>query len=154
MTKTQLNGIVLMDDTFFRKSYKGIKNVNNYQDTKTLRGVSNNLICYTTAVDENKNVISLYSGIGKNTNAKMGNKFEGRVAENSLIVSDLDNIFAKFATRQNLDIFQMKASTFKEHKSEHDLGLINSLHSEFKGMIKRTRHVSMKWLDCYIQFVS
>jgi hypothetical protein len=21
-------------------------------------------------------------------------------------------------------------------------------------MIKRTRHVSMKWLDCYIQFVS
>lgn len=61
LTHNKLKSTIEMDDTFFKQSFKGEKGKSNKMLPK-LRGVSHNLICYTTAVNRTNLVVAKFNG--------------------------------------------------------------------------------------------
>jgi hypothetical protein len=144
----KVKGCVEMDDTFFNKSNKGLKGM-LLVDKPKLRGVSHNLICYTTAIDKSGAVISVNSGFGKNSINKVSKALENKI-ENSgtIIYSDEENAYSEFAKQNGIEIVQVNSKIIKE---QNKLRHVNSLHSMLKSMIRRTRGVQDKYLDKYVQ---
>jgi hypothetical protein len=127
----KLSGKVEMDDTFFKQSFKGEKGKSNELIPK-LRGISHNLICYTTATSNNGAVISQFNGYGKNTIEKMNVAFNNKIEQQSIIYSDEESAYREFAKTHNLNLVQINSKIVKE---QNKLRHINSLHSMLKSMI-------------------
>lgn len=144
-----LEGNIELDDTFFRRSRKGLKV--SIEKLPTKRGISNNLICYTTAVAQNGAVVSTFNEYGKNTIEKMMDKFSNKIKTGSTVYSDEEKAYAEFCKRNNLKEVSYNSKVVKE---KHLLKNISSLHSMLKDKMRDCRGVSNKHLDKYIQWVS
>lgn len=146
----KLTGNIELDDTFFKQSFKGEKGKSNKTLPK-LRGISHNLICYTTGIDRANCVVSKFNGMGKNTIEKMQINMSDYFSKNSTIYSDEELAYREFAKLNNLNLFQINSKLVKE---QNKLKHVNSLHSLLKQMMYRTRNVNSKHLDKYVQWVS
>ena len=151
LTYNKLKGTIEMDDTFFKQSFKGEKGKSNKTLPK-LRGISHNLICYTTAVNRANLVVAKFNGYGKNSIEKMNNVFNGKIKVNSdtIVLTDEENAYIEWAKLNNIHLIQTNAEIVKR---DNKLRNVNSLHSMLKSMIKRTHGVHSKYLDKYIQWV-
>jgi hypothetical protein len=146
----KLSGKVELDDTYFKKSEKGLKTKNTTEmiSKQKLRGISHNLICYTTAVGSNGAVVSEFNEYGKNTIEKMNMVFSSGFEPQSTIYSDEELAYREFAKHNNINLVQVNSKVVKkQNKLKH----VNSLHAMLKNMIRRTRGVSNKYLDKYVQ---
>jgi hypothetical protein len=131
--------------------------INTHVEKK--RGISNDLICYTTGVSRGGKVVATYNGMGKNSTDKMEQCFKNKVEykDDTLLISDCEKSYGEFARNHNVKIIQSKAENHKckgyKHVSRGNLNMnsVNSFHSMLKAMIKRTHGVGRKYLHGYIQ---
>jgi hypothetical protein len=150
--------MIEIDDTFFRFSFKGKKG-QSCHDVETKRGISNNLICYTTGVDRSGKVVAIFNGMGKNSTEKMESCFKNMIvkAEDTLLISDCEKAYGEFAQNEGIKIVQTKADNYARKNIKHikrgnlNINSVNSFHSMLKAMITRTRGVGRKYLHGYIQ---
>lgn len=151
LSHNKLKGTIEMDDTFFKQSFKGEKGKSNKLFPK-LRGVSHNLIRYTTAISRSNLVVAKFNGYGKNSIEKMNGTFSNVIKNNkdTIVLSDEENAYIDWANTNHIRLIQTNSQIIKH---DNKLKNVNSLHSMLKSMIRRTHGVNSKYLDKYVQWV-
>ena len=154
-----LSGVIEADDTFLAISYKGNhKNSRNFEmprkahkrghDTHGNVGV-NEHACIPCAVTRDGLSIAKVSNIGNISGEKLSDFFRGRIAENSVVVSDTSIVYKKFTEANNLALVGIKHG--KGSDGIYNMGHINNYHSRMKKFVNsRFNGVSTKYLNNYL----
>ena len=156
--KQKLSGIVEADETFFPMSFKG----NHSKDGFTMprkakhrgtsakkRGLSNEQVCVPCAVDRNDGIVAMVSGTGKTSTAKLKAVFDNRICENSVIVTDKESSYRRFARENDLELIQIRAEQ-RVYKGVYHIQHVNSFHSHLKAFMEGFKGVSTKHLNNYL----
>lgn len=153
-----LNGIVEADETFFAVSYKG-----NHKNSKTFvipreahkrggethtRGLSHEQVCVPCAVNRNGLSIAKAANLGRITTDSLLDMFDGRIDENSTIVTDKASAYVRFADKTNLKLVQIKGG--KSKSGIYHIQHINSYHGMLKKFMRGFNGVSTKYLNNYL----
>ena len=153
-----LNGIVEADETFFPVSYKG-----DHKHSKTFvmprkshkrgcstnfRGLSHEKVCVPCAVNRTGLSIAKASNLGRVSTKDLHFVYDNKIAQNSVIVTDLMNSYRRFANTNGYDLVQIKGG--KAKKGIYNIQHINSYHSKLKLFMLKFKGVSTKYLDNYL----
>ncbi len=153
-----LNGIIEADETFFAVSYKG-----NHKNSATftlprkphkrggvtnIRGISREKVCVPCAVNRNGLSVARATNLGRVATKDLHSAYDGRIESDSIIVTDLMNSYRRFATRNNLDLIQLKGG--KSRKGIYNIQHINAYHGKLKQFMSTFNGVSTKHLNNYI----
>lgn len=129
-----LNGIIEADETFFRLPFKG-----NHKTSKTFtmprashkrgeaistKGLSKEQVCVPCAVDRTGLSIAKVSNLGRVATKNLHSVYDGRIDNNSTLVTDKMNSYVRFANSNGLDLIQLK--TGKSKKEIYHIQHINS----------------------------
>ena len=152
-----LDGIIEADETFFTKSYKGnhkkgsfnIPRISHKRGNSThTKGLSREKICVPCAVNRNGLSIATASNLGRVATKNLHKVYDGRISKDSVLVTDLMNSYKRFATKNGIDLIQLKGG--KSKKGIYNIQHINSYHSELKRFMERFKGVSSKHLNNYL----
>lgn len=154
----KLCGIIEADETFFAISYKG-----NHKKSKTftmprsahkrghsthLRGLSREKVCVPCAVNRNGLSIAKITNTGRVSTKDLHHIYDGRIENNSTIVTDKMNSYVRFTNANNLKLVQLK--TGKAKKGIYNIQHINNYHSQLKRFLSGFNGVSTKYLNNYL----
>lgn len=152
-----VKGVVEMDETFQAYSYKGNHKKSGFVMPRParhrggqvkVRGISYEQVCIATAIDRSNNIILEPVCTGRITSKDLERLFEGRIEKGSIICTDSHKSYIQFAKDLNLDHKQIKRGRHKE--GIYHINHLNSLHSLYKGWIRRFKGVSTKFLINYL----
>ena len=158
MNEVELDGIVEMDETFFPISYKG-----NHSKSKTfqmprephrrgkethVRGISKEQVCVPCAVNRSGASLAMVSNLGRVAAKNIHAVFDGKIAEDSTLVTDKMNSYVRFADASGLELVQLKNG--KAKKGIYNIQRINSYHSKLKKFMSKFNGVSTKYLNNYL----
>lgn len=154
-----LSGVVEADETFTALSYKGNhKRSHNFKMPRRphKRGHDiygnvgmNEYACIPCAVTREGLSIARVSNVGNISSERLSDFFHGRIAENSVVVSDKNHIYRRFAEANNLALVGIRHG--KGSDGIYSMGHINNYHSQLKRFINhRFNGVSTKYLNNYI----
>lgn len=151
-----LDGIVQADETYFKESQKGGRNIprksrktgsTKYQDD-TKRGLSKNQICVLTAMDS-KVIYGSPKGYGKLQGEWLGDLKE-IVDVKSILITDGDKNYNSINCKEHKVIKYAQQQTKK-----YNLGKVSQLHQDLKSTINgRFKGVATKYLQHYVKYVS
>lgn len=148
----QLNGIVEVDETFFSVSYKGSRNIPREAHKRGgevhLRGLSREKVCVPCAVNRSGLSIAKVSNLGKVSTLAIHNVYDGRIAQDSIIVTDKARAYIRFADSNALNLVQLKNGVAK--KGIYNIQHINNYHSRLKKFMNNFNGVSTKYLNNYL----
>lgn len=156
--KQKLSGIVEADETFFPMSYKGNHSKDGFimprkarkrGSSSHKRGLSNNQVCVPCAVDRNNCIVAMVSGTGKVSTNKVKAVFKNRIAESSVLVTDKEKSYLRFAKENNIDLIQIKAEQ-RTYKGIYHIQHVNAFHSRLKAFMRPFQGVSTKHLNNYL----
>ena len=156
--KQKLSGIVEADETFFPLSYKGNHSRDGFVmprrakkrgSSAKQRGLSHNQVCVPCAVDRNNSIVALVSGTGKTSTDKVKAVLNNRIAESSVLVTDKESSYRRFARENNIEIIQIKAEQ-RTFKGIYHIQHINAFHSRLKSFMRPFQGVSTKHLNNYL----
>ena len=147
--KTELSGIVEADETFFKVSYKGNRIHRRNDSNVRKRGLSKEKVCVVCSIErDNKKSISKIGGLGKASIETIKSVLDKKIKEKSIICTDKDSSYIKFAKSNNLELIRLKG--YKEKKGIYHINHINSYHSRLKKFMKNFNGVSTKHLNNYL----
>ena len=155
---TALNGVVEADETFFLASYKGNHNQDGFVMPRPpkkrgtpakKRGLSNEQICVPCAISRNDGVRARISGTGKVSLGKINYAFAGKIEDNSILVTDKERAYIKFAEAENLCLIRIKADNHI-YKGIYHIQHINAFHCRLKAFMRRFNGISTKHLNNYL----
>ena len=124
-----------------RKAHKRGKSVHK-------RGLSHEKVCVPCAVNRKGLSIAKATNLGRVATKDLHHIYDNRIEPNSIIVTDLMNSYRRFATKNGLELVQLKGG--KSKKGIYNIQHINSYHSELKRFIDRFKGVSTKHLNNYL----
>lgn len=155
--RTNLNGIIEADETFFPVSYKGNHKKSTFvmprkahrrgKSTRT-RGLSREQVCVPCAADRNGNSVSKIATLGRVRTKDLHGVYDGRIKVDSTLCTDKMNSYVRFANSNNITLVQLK--TGKSKKGNYHIQHINSYHSKLKGFMRGFIGVSTKYLNNYL----
>lgn len=153
-----LKGVVEADETFFLTSYKG----NHSQDGFVMprppkkrgtpakkRGLSNEQICVPCAISRDNGVMARISGTGKVSLGKIKYAFSGKIEDGTVLVTDKERAYIKFAEESKLSLIRIKADNHI-YKGIYHIQHINAFHSRLKGFMRGFNGISTKHLNNYL----
>lgn len=150
--EVKLSGVIEVDETFFNISYKGMRNLPrepHKRGTKaSKRGISNEQICVTCAVDRNKNSYGKISNLGRVKTDDLNRLFENRIEIDSIICSDGSSAYKKFSDGIGCRHIEIKSD--KHRKGIYHVNHINAYHSKLKSFLRKFNGVATKFLNNYI----
>jgi transposase-like protein len=153
-----LDGIVEADETFFDKSYKG-----NHSKSKTFsmprkahkrghsthtRGLSKKKVCVPCAVNRSGLSIAKITNTGRVSAKALHQIFDGRIQEDSTLVTDAMNSYVQFADANGVVLVQLKAG--KAKRGIYNVQHVNNYHSQLKRFLRGFNGVSTKYLNNYL----
>lgn len=156
--KQKLCGIVEADETFFAMSYKGNHSKDGFVmprkakkrgSSAKQRGLSHNQVCVPCAVDRNNGIVAMVSGTGKVSTDKVKAVLENRIVEYSVLVTDKESSYRRFAQENNIELIQIKAEQ-RTYKGIYHIQHVNAFHSHLKAFIRPFQGVSTKHLNNYL----
>jgi transposase-like protein len=169
----KLSGLVEADETYFRESQKGSRNLTRekhrsgksklthnqlcgfygitqeeYNGMKRKRGLSNNQVCVLTALDRKNNYFGKPVGYGKMKPTYL-KSIKSVISRKSTLITDGEPVYKK------LNVARHKKLVSGLSKSKvYNLGRIDELHTSMKGLLNGTfRGVATKYLDNYVNYV-
>ncbi|MDR2488149.1 MAG: IS1595 family transposase [Desulfovibrio sp.] len=151
--KTELSGIVEADETFFRVSYKGSRNIERKSRRRGgevhKRGLSTEQVCVVCGIErDNKKSISKIGGLGKTSIKTIKSVLNNKIKEKSVICTDKEKSYLKFAKSNKLE--HIRLEEFKSKKGIYHINHINSYHTRLKKFIDNFNGVSTKHLNNYL----
>ena len=156
--KQKLSGIVEADETFFPMSYKGnhrrdgfvIPRQSKKRGTSAKkRGLSNEQVCVPCAVDRNNGIVAMIAGTGKTSTNKVKAVLDNRIAETSVLVTDKESSYLRFARENGIELIQIKAKK-NTYKGIYHIQHVNAFHSHLKAFMRPFQGVSTKHLNNYL----
>ena len=153
--EVKLSGVVEVDETFFNISYKGMRNLPREPHKRGFhspkRGISNDQVCVTCAVDRNKNVYGKISNMGRVRIEDLVKLFEGRVEGESIICSDSNKAYRKFV--EGMGCKHVGVESGKYRNGIYHINHINAYHSKLKSFLRKFNGVATKFLNNYIVWI-
>jgi len=161
-----MGGIVEADETFIPVSYKG-----NHKKSKSFtmprdafkRGTDNrsNKIpkaCVMCAVERKGQSYAEVLGLGQPTNKMISNAFEGRIAPDSIVLSDRGKAIKHFFDGKNdIQLIRMQStadgsrhSKIPEVRGVYHIQTVNNFHNRVHRFLRSYNGVSTKYLNHYI----
>ena len=156
--KQKLSGIVEADETFFPLSFKGNHSRDGFIMPRSAkkrgssakqRGLSHNQVCVPCAVDRNNGIVAMVSGTGKTSTDKVKAVFDKRITETSILVTDKESSYRRFARENNIELIQIKSEQ-RTFKGIYHIQHINAFHSRLKSFMRPFQGVSTKHLNNYL----
>ena len=154
----ELNGVVEADETFFALSFKG-----NHKKSTTFtmprkahkrgkdihtRGLSHEQVCVPCGVNGTGLSVARISNLGRIGTKDLEFAFKNQIASDSILCCDGANAYRKFASKNSLDLIQLKSG--KSKVGNFHIQHINAYHSNLKNWIKRFHGVATKYLNNYL----
>ena len=157
--EVHLAGVVEVDETFVALSYKGNhKHSKGFQMPRRSHKRGHDIhgnakrsehACVPCAVTRDGLSIAQVAKPGLIDSEMLSNFFKGRIAENSVVVADTNQIYTRFAEANKLALVGIKHG--KGSEGIYNMGHINNYHSQMKKFINgRFNGVSTKYLNNYI----
>lgn len=112
------------------------------------RGLSKEQVCVPCAVNRGGMSIAKASNLGRVSAKDIHGVFDGRIDEESTLVTDKMNAYVKFAEKNELDLVQLKGG--KGKKGIYSIQHINNYHSRLKRFMMNFCGVSTKYLNNYL----
>lgn len=166
-----VEGVVEIDDTYFRENFKGWHTENSEfkmprkayhrsvkQDStkaktkkeKRKRGLSNEQISVMCAIDRSSNLIIEPIARGNVGYDAIFNLFDNRIDKEAIACVDSAKGFTKFARMSKIDVIQLEKD--KRKQGIYHIQHVNSLHSRIKGWMAKFRGVATKYLADYMSW--
>lgn len=161
MDRNRVSGVIEMDETFFRESFKGNHRKSGFTlprparkrgGESSMRGLSREQICVGTAIDRQNNVIMGILCRGRVTTDSLNGLYTGRVEEASTICTDSASAYRGYSERHMLAHRRIPSGRYSD--GEFTLSRVNSLHSNLKTWMRRFNGVSTKHLANYLAWYS
>ena len=148
-----MKGIVELDEAYFRVSYKGSKPIGRkFRRSGGLsekRGLSVEQVCVPCVIErENKTSVAKVGGLGKTSIKTVESVFTNKIKEKSIICTDKEKSYIKFAKSLNLE--HIRLEEYKSKKGVYHINHINSFHRRLKKFIDLFNGVSTKHLNNYL----
>lgn len=171
----KISGIVEADETYFRESQKGSRNLTRkahksgksklnkfqimslygyteeeYKQQQHKRGLSKDLICVLTATNKTSNVWGKPVGYGKVQTKWIENKLQPMIARNSILVTDGERSYNHIK-----NVKHKKFTTGLSKSKTYNLGKIDNIHTSLKRLINDNfRGVATKYLENYVNYLN
>ena len=154
--EAHLRGIIEADETFFRISFKGSRNLprdaHHRGEPSEKRGLSKDKVCVVCAVDREGAEFSKLSNLGKISVDDLENAYSGRIAENSIFCTDSEKAYRKFAKNNGYELIQIASG--KHKAGVYHINHVNAMHSKMKKFMRRFNGVVTKYLQNYLSWFS
>lgn len=152
----QLQGIVESDETFFRESLKGRREITHRKAKKRgekddNRGISNLKIAVVVAQDRNGNIIARKAGTGRVKAEEIDTVIGEYFHPSSLLCTDTATNYKKLAKIKGLQhetVNERKKQRVK--KGIYHIQHVNNFHNRLKGWLERFQGVGTYYLDNYL----
>lgn len=157
-SQRRMKGIVEMDDTFFRVSYKGSRPKGRRPHRRgtpsSKRGLSKEQVCVSCIVSRDTKVVySKVSALGMSKAEDLKRAFEGRISKKAIICSDKARAFQVYARRRKIEHIQLQSGTASKIDVYH-IQNVNGYHSRLKQFIRLFKGVSTKYLNNYLVWMN
>lgn len=154
-SEIHLNGIIESDETYFKLSFKGARNLfkpNHRGSRNTKRGISNELVCLPCSVNYEGLSIGRITNLGKpNINDLKKLLNDNHIIKNSIFVTDSLNCYDSIS--DDLELTHVKIPSGKFTNGQFNIQKINSYHSELKRFVNRNfKGVATKYLNNYVVY--
>ncbi len=156
----QLQGIVESDETFFRESLKGQREITHRKSKKRSekdkkRGISNLKIAVVVAQDRNGNMIARKAGTGRVRAEEIDTVIGDYIHPTALLCTDTATNYKKFAKLKGL----VHETVNERQKQRVKKGIfhiqhVNNSHNRLKGWMERFQGVGTYYLDNYLYWFS
>ena len=113
------------------------------------RGLSNEQVCVPCAVDRNNGIVAMIAGTGKTSTNKVKAVLDNRIAETSVLVTDKESSYRRFARENGIELIQIKAKK-NTYKGIYHIQHVNAFHSHLKAFMRPFQGVSTKHLNNYL----
>lgn len=152
----QLQGIVESDETFFKESMKGKRDIDHRKPKKRggrdkKRGISNLKIAVVVAQDRNGNMIARKAGTGRVKAEEIDSVIGEFIHPSALLCTDTATNYKKFAKLKGLlheTVNERQKQRVK--KGIYHIQHVNNAHNRLKGWLDRFQGVATKYLDNYL----
>ena len=152
----QLQGIVESDETFFRDSLKGRREITHRKAKKRgekdkKRGISNLKIAVVVAQDRNGNLVARKAGRGRVKAEEIDYVIGEYIHPSALLCTDTATNYKKFAKLKGL----LQETVNERQKQSVQKGIyhiqhFNNFHNRLKGWLGRFQGVGTHYLDNYL----
>lgn len=161
-----VGGVVEVDETFFRESFKGnhkksknftmprkarkrgSKGSKSSKGQKRKRGISNEQVCVLCAMDRVGNIMTELICKGRMKHTDVERFFRDRIDGDAIFCTDSHKSYIKFAQNTGVELKQIKRGRHKE--GVYHIQHINSYHSKLKKWMDRFNGVATKYLSNYM----
>lgn len=158
MNNVELNGIIQADETFTTISYKGnhrnfkLPRPSHKRGTKaSKRGLSKEQVCIPVAVNLNGLSVAKIANLGRPNVADLQKVLNGKIAQNSVFVTDLLRSYQKLSFNMKLHHIQIPRNKFKS--GVFNIQIVNNYHKRLKDLILGTfKGVATKYLNNYLVY--
>ncbi|WP_130609101.1 IS1595 family transposase [Cohnella abietis] len=152
----QLQGIVESDETFFRESLKGKREITHRKSKKrgekdVKRGISNLKIAVVVAQDRNGNIIARKAGTGRVKAEEIDGAIGKYIHPSALLCTDTATNYKKFAKIKGLQHETVNERQKQRVKNGiYHIQHVNNFHNRLKTWMERFQGVATKYLDNYL----
>jgi transposase-like protein len=158
-----LSGIVELDDTFFRLSFKGSRPIGRRARKRgrstpkrgsrpMRRGIHKGLVSVTCAVARNGRIFSKVTSRGRPTAEKIHKHFIRRFSSKKPVIlcTDKDTAYRKFAAEKEFEHKLLGQGGATSVRRKYHVQTVNNYHYLLKEFIDSFHGVSTKYLDNYL----
>lgn len=157
--EVKLSGIIEADETFFRLSYKGTKNLSSltsrmpkYRGGKAeRRGLSKDQVCVVCAIDRKGTTFSKVSNLGKISSNDLDTIYHNKIEGDAIFCTDSEKSYKQFIKKNKYKIVQIPRG--KHKNGVYHINHINSFHNNLKHFTDKFRGISTKYLSNYLSWV-
>ncbi|MDF9867858.1 transposase-like protein [Bacilli bacterium PM5-3] len=145
LNKVKLSGTIYLDETLFSNIHKD--KTKSTIDIK-LRGMSNQKLNVTCAIDKNHNSIIKVLDSGRVTSKSLINAYDTLIDKDSIVVSD--SLRSYHQLMEHLKVRWKKIPSKKKSIEKYDLQPINHYHALIKDFFYKYKGISYKYLEGYL----
>jgi len=156
--KSNFNGIVESDETFFLQSDKGRKGLDRISRKRgghsSSRGISNDQVAVIVTTDRKGSMDMKVATLGRISKADIDKAIGNRIDKESILCTDGHVSYKGFANDNQLELVVLRAD-LKQYvkKGIYHIQNVNSLHNRIKKWIDSTFWgVSTKYLQNYLNW--
>ena len=151
----ELNGIVEVDETYYRESFKGSRKLPRKAHKRggdaAKRGLSFQQICVVIACDRSKKEVEGVSGKGAVKEVWLNENMNSRIAKDSVLVTDGHYAYNRFADKAHIEHITLKNRQGERVKGCYHIQHVNSYHGRLREWIIAGFHgVATRYLDHYL----
>jgi transposase-like protein len=156
-TPKELGGIVEADETYYRFSMKGSRNLPRRAHKRggdgAKRGLSKEKVCVFTACDRSNHDFEAKAGLGSISGKWLEENFSSLVAKDAILVTDGHKSYEYFCRKNATDHVVVKNKPGKRSYGCYHIQHINGYHHRLRGFIIGKFHgVATKYLEHYLSW--